>query len=98
MIIQCPKCLTKFKMDDSKVKDEGTKVRCAKCKKVFVVTKEEPSPPAPPAQPEVSVEKEEFDISFGSSPGEEEKEETSFQAGRGISLWKCRIQGRGYFP
>ena len=84
MIIQCPKCLTKFKMDDSKVKDEGTKVRCAKCKEVFVVTKEEPSPPAPPAQPEVSVEKEEFDISFGSSPGEEEKEETSFQAGGGF--------------
>ena len=50
MIIQCPKCLTKFKMDDSKVKDEGTKVRCAKCKEVFVVTKEEPSllhPPGP---------------------------------------------------
>ena len=80
MIIQCPKCLTKFKMDDSKVKDEGTKVRCAKCKEVFVVTKEEPSPPPPPAQPEMPVEKGEFDFSFGSSPGEEGKEEPFFQA------------------
>ena len=84
MIIQCPKCLTKFKIDDSKVKDEGTKVRCAKCKEVFVVTKEEPSPPPPPAQPEVSFEKEEVDISFGPPPEEEEKEETSFKIGGGF--------------
>ncbi len=84
MIIQCPKCLTKFKMDDSKVKDEGTKVRCAKCKEVFVVTKEETSPVPPPVQPEIPVEKGEFDFSFGSSPGEEGKEEPSFQTGGGF--------------
>ncbi|MBI4746735.1 MAG: zinc-ribbon domain-containing protein [Deltaproteobacteria bacterium] len=83
MIIQCPKCLTKFKMDDSKVKDEGTKVRCAKCKEVFVVTKEETSPVPPPVLPEIPVEKGEFDFSFGPPP-EEEKEETSFQTGGGF--------------
>lgn len=79
MIIQCPKCLTKFKMDDSKVKDEGTKVRCSKCKEVFVVTKEEVAPPAPPAPPEMPSEKEEFDFSFG--PSAEEKEEAPFGFG-----------------
>ena len=83
MIIQCPKCLAKFKLDDSKVKGEGTKVRCAKCKEVFVVTKEEKAPPPPPPQPEIPAEKEEFDFSsFGAQ--EEEKEEAPFGFGGGF--------------
>ncbi len=40
MIIQCEQCRTKFKLDDSKVPDKGVKVRCAKCKSVFSVTRE----------------------------------------------------------
>lgn len=77
MIIQCPKCLTKFKLDDSKVTDEGTRVRCAKCKEVFVVKKEVTAPPPPPPVPtELPAEKEEFDFSFG--PSTEEKEEAPF--------------------
>jgi predicted Zn finger-like uncharacterized protein len=42
MIIQCEQCNTKFRLDDSKVKDKGVKVRCAKCKHVFTVKKEQP--------------------------------------------------------
>lgn len=80
MIIQCPKCLTKFKLDDSKVTDEGTRVRCAKCKEVFVVKKEVTTPPPPPPvptePPAEPAEKEEFDFSFG--PSAEEKEEAPF--------------------
>lgn len=83
MIIQCPKCLAKFKLDDSKVKDEGTKVRCAKCKEVFVVTKEEKAPPPPPPQPEIPAEKEEFDFSSFAAPAEE-KEEAPFGFGGGF--------------
>lgn len=83
MIIQCPKCTTKFKMDDSKVKDEGTKVRCAKCKEVFVVSKEAPAPPPAPAEPEMPIEKGEFDFSFGAPP-EEESPAPSFQSGGGF--------------
>ena len=41
MIIQCEQCQTKFKLDDSKVTDKGVKVRCAKCKHVFSVKKEQ---------------------------------------------------------
>jgi predicted Zn finger-like uncharacterized protein len=41
MIIQCEQCLTKFKLDDAKVKDKGVKVRCAKCRHVFTVTKQQ---------------------------------------------------------
>lgn len=82
MIIQCPSCLAKFKIDDSKIKDEGTKVRCAKCKEVFLVTKEE-APVAPTPPPELPSEKQEFDFSFAPS-AEEEKMETPLGFGGGF--------------
>jgi len=41
MIIQCEQCRTKFKLDDAKVKDAGVKVRCAKCRNVFKVSKDQ---------------------------------------------------------
>src|ERR1039457_6710023 len=40
MIIQCEQCNTKFKLDDAKVPGKGIKVRCAKCKQVFMVQRE----------------------------------------------------------
>lgn len=40
MIIQCEKCRTKFRLDDSRVSDKGVKVRCSKCKSVFRVQKD----------------------------------------------------------
>ena len=40
MIIQCEQCRTKFKLDDERVSDKGVKVRCAKCRNVFVVRKD----------------------------------------------------------
>ena len=42
MIIQCEQCSTKFRLDDSRIKDNGVKVRCAKCRHVFTVKKEQP--------------------------------------------------------
>lgn len=48
MIIQCEQCNTKFRLDDSKVKDKGVKVRCAKCKHVFTVKKDQPDTEAQP--------------------------------------------------
>jgi len=59
MIIQCEQCSTKFRLDDAKIKDTGVKVRCAKCRHVFTVTKEqqamtEPQPDAV-AAPEQQV-------------------------------------------
>ncbi|MDD2898607.1 MAG: DUF3426 domain-containing protein [Desulfuromonadaceae bacterium] len=42
MIIQCDKCRTKFRLDDSRVSDKGVKVRCTKCKSVFRVQKDTP--------------------------------------------------------
>jgi predicted Zn finger-like uncharacterized protein len=36
MIIQCEKCRTKFNLDDSLLKREGSKVRCSLCTHIFV--------------------------------------------------------------
>ena len=49
MIVECSQCLTKFKIADEKITERGVKVRCSKCKHLFVVSKngeikEEPSP------------------------------------------------------
>jgi predicted Zn finger-like uncharacterized protein len=41
MVIQCDHCRAKFRMDDSKLANGPVKVRCAKCKEIFVVQKEE---------------------------------------------------------
>lgn len=40
MIIQCDHCSAKFKMDDAKLANGPVKVRCARCKEVFVVKPE----------------------------------------------------------
>jgi len=52
MIIQCDHCSARFRMDDSKLANGPVKVRCAKCKEVFIVRPEEPAaesvvPPMP---------------------------------------------------
>ena len=38
MIVTCASCLTKFRLDDSKISEKGVKVRCSKCHHVFHVT------------------------------------------------------------
>ncbi len=44
MIVNCPKCKVKLKVDDEKIKPEGLKVRCPKCQVVLLVRR----PPQPP--------------------------------------------------
>ncbi len=39
MIVECSRCSTKFKIADEKVTDRGVKVRCSKCKHLFMVKK-----------------------------------------------------------
>ncbi|MDP2689940.1 MAG: DUF3426 domain-containing protein [Deltaproteobacteria bacterium] len=48
MIIECEHCNTKFRLDDSRIKPNGVKVRCTKCQNVFIVT-----PPPPPDEVQV---------------------------------------------
>ncbi|MDD2335368.1 MAG: DUF3426 domain-containing protein [Geobacteraceae bacterium] len=42
MIIQCEKCKTRFKLDDSRITDSGIRVRCSRCSHTFVVQREAP--------------------------------------------------------
>lgn len=69
MIIQCDHCSAKFRMDDSKLASGAVKVRCAKCKQVFIVKKDleqaEISPP--PAAPESAAEVGQ--VAGGEAPG-----------------------------
>ena len=37
MIVTCNECESSFNVDDSLIKDDGSKVRCSKCSSVFVV-------------------------------------------------------------
>lgn len=62
MIIQCDKCSTRFRLDDTRITPNGVKVRCTKCDNVFIVT-----PPPPPE--EVAVEE-----LFGVAPGQQAPE------------------------
>jgi predicted Zn finger-like uncharacterized protein len=40
MIVECAQCQTKFKIADEKITPKGVKVRCSKCKHMFVVKPE----------------------------------------------------------
>lgn len=68
MIIQCEKCRTKFNIDESLLKGEGSKLRCSRCKHIFVA-----SPPEQAFHEEaeiVAVGKEELEqtVALDSSP------------------------------
>lgn len=44
MVIQCESCRTEFNLDESLLKEEGTKVRCSRCRHVFTAYPSEPVP------------------------------------------------------
>lgn len=48
MIIGCPKCKTKLKIADEKIKPEGLKIKCPKCATVLMVRRPAAKPAAPP--------------------------------------------------
>jgi pilus assembly protein FimV len=58
MILTCEKCDTSFNFDESLIKPSGSKVRCSKCRSVFVA-----HPPAPAAQADTGTK----DLPFGTS-------------------------------
>lgn len=59
MVVGCPKCKAKLKVPDEKIKPEGTKFKCPKCRAMLLVKKPvkrvAPTPPPPP-EPEVPPE------------------------------------------
>ena len=53
MVIECSSCHARFKLADDKIKENGTKVRCTKCREVFTVFPESSPPAALPVAPPV---------------------------------------------
>ena len=51
MILACESCNTRFNLDERLLKPSGSKVRCSRCKHVFVAYPEAASPEAPSAPP-----------------------------------------------
>lgn len=51
MIITCPACLTKFKLAEERIPEDGAKARCSKCQYIFFISKE-PGPPGRPQEAE----------------------------------------------
>lgn len=94
MVIVCPECKTKFRVDPERIPETGTKVRCARCKHVFKATKpaekpvfaaaviETPPPEAVEPQEQAAEETEEESFSFeeptGSLTAEPVEEEFSY--------------------
>jgi predicted Zn finger-like uncharacterized protein len=82
MLVQCPNCLTTYKVSDSLVATPSPALRCSRCKHIFVLgakaeataAPETPTPAPVPARPE-----EERELSFSFPPsekGEVKEEET----------------------
>ncbi len=55
MIVLCPKCKTKYRVDENKVGPEGVKLRCSHCTIIFKVAKRPPVPAAQPAAPAPAI-------------------------------------------
>lgn len=51
MIVSCDQCGVKLKVDESKIKDGGSKLRCPKCQNIFAVYRPDDQPQAAPAPP-----------------------------------------------
>jgi len=80
MIITCPVCLTKFRLDEERIPEGGGRARCSQCQHVFPVQK-----PAPP---------EESFFSQGEAPGEIPPEGGYERPFRGRFLrWKLAVLG-----
>lgn len=64
MIITCEKCLTRFALDDALIKPGGSKVRCSKCRHVFIAFPEKTLEVAPSIEMPDLPEPQEQGISF----------------------------------
>jgi predicted Zn finger-like uncharacterized protein len=82
MIITCEQCHSKFRLDDERIKETGSKVRCSKCKHVFTVflTAVEPTDqePIPPVSEDQDATMSFVDSEEPAMPPDPEEEEENF--------------------
>ena len=74
MIIECEKCKSKFDLDESLLKEEGSKVRCSICENVFKAYPSEPTPIEESAPDQEVNEDLEETVALDSPPDIEEME------------------------
>ncbi|MDG2334167.1 MAG: zinc-ribbon domain-containing protein [Myxococcota bacterium] len=55
MIVTCQNCETRFQLDDSRVPEDGVRVRCSACEHVFQVDAPSASAPSAPEQERVEI-------------------------------------------
>jgi predicted Zn finger-like uncharacterized protein len=75
MIIECEKCKSRFNLDESLLKQEGSKVKCSTCENVFVAYPSEPTPVEGPPPDESLDEAFEETVALDSPPVLEEEAE-----------------------
>ncbi|HEY5765750.1 MAG TPA: zinc-ribbon domain-containing protein, partial [Candidatus Deferrimicrobiaceae bacterium] len=49
MIVQCQACQTRFRVDESKIKGRGARMRCRRCGEAIIVMKDSPASPGSPS-------------------------------------------------
>jgi predicted Zn finger-like uncharacterized protein len=77
MIVTCPECLTKFRLEEERIPQGGGKARCSKCRHIFQVQK-----PAPP---------DESSFSRGEDAAAGDLDEFEEHSRGGVSRWKWVI-------
>lgn len=80
MVIICPECSTKFRVNPERIPASGAKVRCARCKHIFLATKPVPEEELKPiiSMPETSPEEPEEETQpVRSEPPVEEADEST---------------------
>ncbi len=72
MIIICPKCSSKFKVDDALLQKQGIRMRCSVCSNIFTLEKEIPdlveSEPDKPEMQDIQKKQDEYDAQYESTP------------------------------
>lgn len=92
MIIICPECHTKFRVEEDLIPEEGIEVRCSKCQNVFSVAKEFPADKLFPGEETPVAEEPE------PMPGEEDrKRPRSWIKGLTLAIVLAAVAGGLYF-
>jgi len=68
MVITCPECSTRFNVADERIPEAGAKLRCARCRHVFMVHR--PVSEEPEKENPQTTEKEQTITDFSSEPDE----------------------------
>ena len=85
MIVTCPECSARYKLDEDKVSDRGAKITCPRCRHVFVVYREDEDTEESTNSPLDSVSPD------GLGPKRRDASNLDFRK-VGISSWKVRVK------